>query len=112
MSSGGRGKPKGSTKSVSRSHKAGLQFPVGRIARFLKAGKYAERVGAGAPVYLAAVLEYLAAEVLLLHNYLCSSSLRFLSDNLNFALHGLIRLFWCKFDLLVCMKACHCVKKI
>ena len=31
---------------------------------FLKKGKYAERVGAGAPVYLAAVLEYLAAEVL------------------------------------------------
>lgn len=59
---GGRGKPKAS-KSVSRSHKAGLQFPVGRIARFLKAGKYAERVGAGAPVYLSAVLEYLAAEV-------------------------------------------------
>lgn len=52
-----------STKAVSRSQKAGLQFPVGRIARFLKAGKYAERVGAGAPVYLAAVLEYLAAEV-------------------------------------------------
>ena len=86
MSSGGRGKT-ASSKSVSRSHKAGLQFPVGRIARFLKAGKYAERVGAGAPVYLAAVLEYLAAEVLLLNNYLCSSSLRFVSDNLNFALH-------------------------
>ncbi|CAE5960345.1 unnamed protein product [Arabidopsis arenosa] len=61
---GGRGKPK-ATKSVSRSSKAGLQFPVGRIARFLKAGKYAERVGAGAPVYLSAVLEYLAAETLL-----------------------------------------------
>ncbi|CDP15826.1 unnamed protein product [Coffea canephora] len=60
---GGRGKPKAS-KSVSRSQKAGLQFPVGRIARFLKAGKYADRVGAGAPVYLSAVLEYLAAEVL------------------------------------------------
>merc|ERR1712029_1237886 len=44
--------------------KAGLQFPVGRIARYLKKGRYAERVGAGAPVYLAAVLEYLAAEVL------------------------------------------------
>ncbi|KAG8389410.1 hypothetical protein BUALT_Bualt02G0226300 [Buddleja alternifolia] len=58
---GGRGKPKAS-KSVFRSSKAGLQFPVGRIARFLKAGKYAERVGAGAPVYLSAVLEYLAAE--------------------------------------------------
>lgn len=59
---GGRGKGK-TSKSVSRSQKAGLQFPVGRIARFLKAGKYAERVGAGAPVYLSAVLEYLAAEV-------------------------------------------------
>ncbi|KAL6214786.1 hypothetical protein ACLB2K_014218 [Fragaria x ananassa] len=62
-SKGGRGKSKAS-KSVSRSSKAGLQFPVGRIARFLKSGKYAERVGAGAPVYLSAVLEYLAAEVL------------------------------------------------
>ena len=46
---------------MSRSAKAGLQFPVGRVARFLKKGKYAERIGAGAPVYLAAVLEYIAA---------------------------------------------------
>ncbi|KAL7582653.1 histone H2A [Lactuca sativa] len=51
-------------KSVTRSVKAGLQFPVGRIGRFLKNGRYAKRVGTGAPVYLAAVLEYLAAEVL------------------------------------------------
>ncbi|KAF7112259.1 hypothetical protein RHSIM_Rhsim06G0236500 [Rhododendron simsii] len=36
---------------------------MGRIARFLKAGKYVERVGARTPVYLSAVLEYLAAEV-------------------------------------------------
>ena len=27
-------------------------------------GNYAQRVGAGAPVYLAAVMEYLAAEIL------------------------------------------------
>ena len=60
---GGRGKASGK-KAVSRSSTAGLQFPVGRIARYLKKGKYAERVGAGAPVYLAAVMEYLAAEVL------------------------------------------------
>lgn len=53
----------GNKKAVSRSSKAGLQFPVGRIARFLKTGKYADRVGAGAPVYLAAILEYLSAEV-------------------------------------------------
>ncbi|KAF8387816.1 hypothetical protein HHK36_026475 [Tetracentron sinense] len=51
-------------KSVTKSIKAGLQFPVGRVARFLKKGRYAQRVGIGAPVYLAAVLEYLAAEVL------------------------------------------------
>ena len=55
---------RGGIKAVSRSAKAGLQFPVGRVARYLKKGKYAERVGAGAPVYLAAVLEYLCAEVL------------------------------------------------
>ncbi len=60
---GGRGKTDG-TKAVSKSTKAGLQFPVGRIARFMKEGKFADRIGAGAPVYLAAVLEYLAAEVL------------------------------------------------
>ena len=61
----GRGKGKGSSKkAVSKSAKACLQFPVGRIARYLKKGRYAERIGAGAPVYLAAVLEYLAAEVL------------------------------------------------
>ncbi|KAF8336466.1 histone-fold-containing protein [Cantharellus anzutake] len=51
-------------KGTSRSSKAGLQFPVGRIHRLLKRGNYAHRVGAGAPVYLAAVLEYLAAEIL------------------------------------------------
>ncbi|RHZ39404.1 hypothetical protein DYB26_014310, partial [Aphanomyces astaci] len=46
---GGRGK-KG--KSSSRSSKAGLQFPVARVARYLKKGRFAQRVGAGAPVYL------------------------------------------------------------
>jgi histone H2A len=52
------------TKGSSRSSKAGLQFPVGRVHRLLKRGNYAQRIGAGAPVYLAAVLEYLAAEIL------------------------------------------------
>ena len=59
---GGRGKA--GTKSTSSSSKAGLQFPVGRVRRYLKAGRYAQRVGAGAPVYVAAVLEYLCAEIL------------------------------------------------
>nr|CAA07351.1 histone H2A [Botrytis cinerea] len=56
----------GTTKNAqSRFHpKAGLAFPVGRVHRLLRKGNYAQRVGAGAPVYLAAVLEYLAAEIL------------------------------------------------
>ncbi|XP_078691114.1 histone H2A-like [Branchiostoma floridae x Branchiostoma belcheri] len=61
----GRGKGgKARAKAKSRSSRAGLQFPVGRVHRFLRKGNYAERVGAGAPVYLAAVLEYLTAEIL------------------------------------------------
>ena len=46
------------------SSRAGLQFPVGRIQRQLRQGRYAPRVTKGAPVFLAAVLEYLTAEVL------------------------------------------------
>ena len=81
----GGGKAKTGGKAKSRSSRAGLQFPVGRLHRLLRkgafyksaffcffvrkrsssfSGHYAERVGAGAPVYVAAVLEYLAAEVL------------------------------------------------
>ena len=60
---GGRGKTAGK-KSTTKTAKAGLQFPVGRVGRYLKTGKYATRVGAGAPVYLAAILEYLTAEIL------------------------------------------------
>jgi len=60
---GGRGKKTGG-KASSRSSKAGLQFPVGRLSRYLRKGGFAKRVGGGAPVYLAAVLEYLCAEIL------------------------------------------------
>ena len=61
----GKGKKVAQKKiKKTRSMRAGLQFPVGRIHRKLKKGNYAERVGSGAPVYLAAVLEYLSAEVL------------------------------------------------
>ncbi|KAJ0979696.1 hypothetical protein J5N97_015170 [Dioscorea zingiberensis] len=60
-SKGGCGRTR---KPITRSKRARLQFHVGRITRFLKVGKYAERVGAGAPVYLSAVLEYLATKVL------------------------------------------------
>lgn len=84
---GGKGKIGGKVaaatrKGHSRSEKAGLQFPVSRIHRMLRKSSLGRRVGSGAPghsflrsvfyfltcaprvVYLAAVLEYLSAEIL------------------------------------------------
>ena len=49
---------------TSRSEKAGLFFPVARVHRYLRAWGYSHRISGEASVYLAAVLEYLAAEVL------------------------------------------------
>jgi histone H2A len=67
--SSGKGKVSGKvksedTKSMSRSTRAGLQFPVSRIHRMLRRANVSKRIGSGAPVYLAAVLEYLSAEIL------------------------------------------------
>ncbi|KAK6984461.1 histone-fold-containing protein [Favolaschia claudopus] len=48
-----------------KSQRAGLQFPVGRIHRYLKQRtQRGFRIGAKATVYTAATLEYLTAEVL------------------------------------------------
>ncbi|XP_063680613.1 LOW QUALITY PROTEIN: uncharacterized protein LOC134815930 [Bolinopsis microptera] len=63
----GRGKGgKARSKPKSRFIRAGLSVPrsVESTQPLRKGKNYAERVGAGAPVYLAAVMEYLAAEIL------------------------------------------------
>ena len=55
----------GSKKAVvSRSTKSGTVMPVGRLHSMLKRGRYAERIGGSAGVFMAAVLEYLTAEVI------------------------------------------------
>ncbi|NXP21243.1 H2A2 protein, partial [Scytalopus superciliaris] len=54
----------GTASRRSKSKKAGLQFPVGRIYRLLQRGNYADRIGSGAAIYLTAVIEYMTAEVL------------------------------------------------
>ncbi|XP_052520888.1 histone H2A-beta, sperm-like isoform X2 [Tympanuchus pallidicinctus] len=47
-----------------KSAMAGLQFPVGRVYGLLKRGRYSDRISPGSAVYMAAVLEYLTAEIL------------------------------------------------
>ncbi|XP_060231687.1 histone H2A-Bbd type 1-like [Meriones unguiculatus] len=51
-------------KNVSRSTRAELRFPVSRIDRFLREGKYSRRVSSSAPVFLAGVLEYITSNIL------------------------------------------------
>ncbi|KAJ7583275.1 histone 2A [Mycena floridula] len=72
MSGKGKAAGKGGKKFIikmgdearkSRSVKAGLVFPVARVHRMLKRENGNKRIASGAPIYLAAVLEYLVAEL-------------------------------------------------
>ncbi|EAW72649.1 H2A.B variant histone 3 [Homo sapiens] len=55
---GGRG------RTCSRTVRAELSFSVSQVERSLREGHYAQRLSRTAPVYLAAVIEYLTAKVL------------------------------------------------
>lgn len=75
-SSGGKGMGSktagGRHAPQSRSSRAGLQFPVGRVTRFLRKSMVSStRISPGAAVYTAAILEYLTAEVLELAGNAC-----------------------------------------
>jgi histone H2A len=51
-------------KKKSKASRAGLTFPPSRFQKRLKSGAYAPRIGFGAGLYMAAIIEYLCAEVL------------------------------------------------
>eukprot|EP01083_Nonionella_stella_P068733 182706_1 len=64
------------TIRITKSQRAGLQFPVSRIQTMIKNGNYTNRVNEGAAVYLTAVLEYITAEVLELAGNSCKDCKR------------------------------------
>lgn len=64
LTSGKKGEETSNSSRISRSMRADVIFPIGRITRYLRRGKYAKRIGGTAPVYLAGVLEYLVAEII------------------------------------------------
>jgi len=73
----GKARRSGSTKraaTVSANVKAGTIFPVGRCNRYIKQGRYAERSGKSAGVFMAAVLEYITAEFLELAGNVCEEA--------------------------------------
>ncbi|NXS55518.1 H2A protein, partial [Brachypteracias leptosomus] len=58
------GEAKARKSRSSRSSRAGLLFSVSRVDRQLRRGCFAERFGAKAPIYLAAVLQCVAHKTL------------------------------------------------
>jgi histone H3/H4 len=56
--------PKPAAPKVSRATRAGLIIAVSRVENLIREVKQTERVGAGAPLYLAAVMEFLARDIL------------------------------------------------
>ncbi|GAA5908161.1 hypothetical protein JCM8208_000328, partial [Rhodotorula glutinis] len=61
---GGKGKSSSTVKGwQTGASKAGIVFSTSRTRSNLKKGRYAPRITKTAAVYLAAVLEYLVAEV-------------------------------------------------
>lgn len=51
------------TKSMSRSKRANLVFPVGRVTRYMRKANLAPSISANAGVFTAAVMEYIIAEI-------------------------------------------------
>ena len=61
---GSRRKSASRGKSVTGSARAGTLFPVGRLNRLMRAGRYSDRMSSSAGAFMAGVLEYLTAEMI------------------------------------------------
>ncbi|XP_045644908.1 LOW QUALITY PROTEIN: histone H2A-Bbd type 2/3-like [Ursus americanus] len=59
-----RGSSSGQRRTRSRTARAELSFSVSHVERLLREGRYAQRLGSSAPVFLAAIIQYLTAKVL------------------------------------------------
>lgn len=62
--------------AVSKSSRAGLTLSIARLNKRMKSTGGLPRVGATAPVYLTAVLEYIAAEIMNLAAHECQKTKR------------------------------------
>ena len=51
-------------EQISNSVKAGTAFPVGRLARMLKQGRYCDRIGITAGAFMAGTLDFIAREIM------------------------------------------------
>ena len=84
-------KSKSSRKAPEAQHKRlGLVFPVGRLNRMMKQGRFSERIGGSSGVFMAGVLEYIASEILDLGGEICDNrKMKTIQPNhLNLAVRG------------------------
>ena len=58
----------------SQSSRAGVDFPVGRLGRYMR--QTGDRVGRAAPIHMAAVMDYMCAEILDLAIVVCKDHKR------------------------------------
>ena len=67
-------KSKGASKkapAMTGQLRSGLIFAPARCQRYLRSGRYADRMGASAGVFMAGVLQYLSEEILELSGKMC-----------------------------------------
>lgn len=88
--SGSRRKSGTKPKNMRAEAKIGLVFPIGRMNRMIKHGRYSERVSQSAGCFMAGVLEWLCAELLEQAAVICEQRKKktLTPNHLNLAIRG------------------------